>query len=663
LQEPATSKVIPLNDDEFKSVLAKLKPVIGQLADAYWLASLMEPERKKDIHAVAQALASELLDEGYSGKHILLEPPPRQKSKGGYPLGTVMYAGKPSGIFGLRESDWPQHVAILGRSGAGKTNIGHIIIWNLLKAEKPFIVLDWRRNYSHFKERPEGKNIMLFPLGEEKSLYFNPLKPPARLSGNQLQAYQRDIVSVILGAYLPGNHLLSTRGVEYFMLRAIEDLERESGEFITFDDMRYYVEDYRAAGFERDWKVTSLNALYKLTTGPIGRLFNSVDGTALADILDKQAILELDSLGSRTDRSAFTQSLLLWLYYYRLTEGKTISFKHAFIVEEAHNLFLKTKNGDQPLNDYVMRQMRDLGQSLVLLDQNPSLISIPALGNTGTTICLNLKHGDDVEAAGKALTLPKEQWENIGKLKTGQAIVKVQDRWPKPFLVKFPLFPVSGSLGPRRRPGETVLTDSLQRTPEDGDSAQKERIRAPPASDRRERKEEEISSEERDFLRDIAEYPLSVVTERYGRLGLSVHKGNAIKENLLETGLIEQEKVSVPQGSVTLLKATEKGRELLASWGIQPKALPHNGSLSHEYTKKRIAEEYRSRGYHVEEEYPLGGGKAVDLMATKGDERIAIEVETGKSQVNENLRKCKEAGFEKVVVVRTNGTPHLKSGN
>ena len=40
-------------------------------------------------------------------------------------------------------------------------------------------------------------------------------------------------------------------------------------------------------------------------------------------------------------------------------------------------------------------------------------------------------------------------------------------------------------------------------------------------------------------------------------------------------------------------------------------------------------------------------------MATKGDERIAIEIETGKSDVKENVRKCKEVGFEKVVLVRT----------
>ena len=163
---PATSRVIHV-DDELKSLLARLRPVIGdEMTNAYWLGSLLQPERRQDIRAVVQALATELLDEGYSGKHILLEPPRPEKSKGKYSLGKVMYAGKPYGSFALREKDFSQHIAILGRSGAGKTNIGHIIVWNLLKSGKPFIVLDWRRNYSNMLDTTEGKDILLFTLGE-----------------------------------------------------------------------------------------------------------------------------------------------------------------------------------------------------------------------------------------------------------------------------------------------------------------------------------------------------------------------------------------------------------------------------------------------------------------------------------------------------------------
>ena len=58
-------------------------------------------------------------------------------------------------------------------------------------------------------------------------------------------------------------------------------------------------------------------------------------------------------------------------------------------------------------------------------------------------------------------------------------------------------------------------------------------------------------------------------------------------------------------------------------------------------------------GYTVEEEVSIGDGKAVDLVATKDSKRIAIEVETGKSDVDENVRKCREAGFNIVNVLRT----------
>ena len=96
------------------------------------------------------------------------------------------------------------------------------------------------------------------------------------------------------------------------MLKSIEHLEGNLPGPITFNDIRGYIQNYMAVGFEKDWKVTSLNALFKLTTGPIGRLFNSPGTATMNDILEDPVILELDSLGSKTDRSAFTQALFFY---------------------------------------------------------------------------------------------------------------------------------------------------------------------------------------------------------------------------------------------------------------------------------------------------------------------------------------------------------------
>lgn len=648
--------MICMYSTEFKDLLAKLRPVIGEMADAFWLATLLDPGQEKDIHAVTQAMAAELLDESYIGRNILLEPPPRDKVKGEYPLGTVTYANKLICPFGLLDSDLPQHVAILGRSGAGKTNVGYLLVWNLLRAGKPFIVLDWRGTYKHFLGRPEGKEIMVFNLGDDKSLSFNPLDPPRNLTKNQAQAYLRDIVSVITTTYLPGHHLLSTRGVEYFFLKALDLLGTDGDKPVTFNDIYNFMKGYHADSREKDWKVSALNILFKLTTGPVGLLMNSAGASTVADILDKPVVLELTALGSETDRSVFTQTLLLWLYYNRLAEGKSQTFKHAVLIEEAHNLFLKRPNSEQSVHDLMLRQMRELGESMVLLDQNPSLLTVPALGNTGVTICLNLKHGDDVEAAGKAMTLPRENWDYIGRLPVGQGIVKLQDRWLKPFLVRFPQFPISSSSHHPQAKRRDSGSDSVKQAIEELRSALNEAISALPQQDRGEKEISEIATRERDLLVDIAKHPLAVVTKRYARLGWNARTGTEIKQTLLERGLIEQERISVPNGSVSLLKVTKKGQKLLIrSEGMEVKALPKNASLEHEYWKELVAERYRQMGYKVEKEVPIGEGRAVDLVASKDGKRIAIEIETGKSDARANVKKCREVGFDEVIVLNTQG--------
>lgn len=642
-----------MNSDDFKDTLARLRPVIGDMADAFWLTALLDPSQQKGVQAVARALASELLGESYIGQHVLLQPPPKEKSAGDYSLGWVLYAGKPICHFELREAELPQHVAILGRSGAGKSNIGYLLTWNLLRKRKPFMVLDWRRNYRHLATQAEGKDLAILAVGEVESLSFNPLQPPAVLATNQQEAYLRDIISIMCTTYLPGHHLLSTRGVEYLFLKALEELRARSGKPVAFNDLRTYVEDYKPHSREGEWKVSAENMLLKLTTGPLGRVFNSIGSIALADLLDHQVILELDSLGSQTDRTAFTKCLLLWLFYHRLAEGKSPSSKHVLLIEEAHQCFLKKHDGQQSVPDLILRQMRDLGQSLVLLDQNPSLLSVPALGNTATTICLNLKHADDLEAAGKALTLPKGQWHYIGRLGVGQAIVKVPRGHSTPFLVQFPLFPVKHSPDVHSAKPNAANTDSLKSKVYEFQFALNEAIRALRETDRSQKEEIGIGARERRLIMDIVKYPFSVVTERYKRLGWSAHTGTRVKRRLLEKRLIAQERIRVPEGAVTLLKLTESGKFLLRQEAIEVSGFPKNASLEHEYWKHRIAEDYRGRGYTVEEEVPIGRGRAVDLVATKNGKKTAIEIETGKSDVQANVRKCKEAGFEQVAVVKT----------
>ena len=50
----------------------------------------------------------------------------------------------------------------------------------------------------------------------------------------------------------------------------------------------------------------------------------------------------------------------------------------------------------------------------------------------------------------------------------------------------------------------------------------------------------------------------------------------------------------------------------------------------------------------------MKGNAAVDILASKPGEKIAIEVETGKSNIKANLEKLKDASFDKIILLATN---------
>jgi len=52
-------------------------------------------------------------------------------------------------------------------------------------------------------------------------------------------------------------------------------------------------------------------------------------------------------------------------------------------------------------------------------------------------------------------------------------------------------------------------------------------------------------------------------------------------------------------------------------------------------------------------EHPIKGDGFVDVVAERPGERVAIEIETGKSDIKMNVQKLRGLGFDRVVLVAT----------
>jgi hypothetical protein len=129
------------------------------------------------------------------------------------------------------------------------------------------------------------------------------------------------------------------------------------------------------------------------------------------------------------------------------------------------------------------------------------------------------------------------------------------------------------------------------------------------------------------FLKGILEDPLIGINQRYKRLGVSTRHGNESKDRLIQAGLVKAVDVPTPTARLKLLELTAAGDRYSRQHKLSTGPRLRNGA-EHKYWKQKVAEHFGSKGYTVAIEKPVVNGKRVDVEAVRGDERLAIEVET-----------------------------------
>ena len=350
----------------------------------------------------------------------------------------------------------------------------------------------------------------------------------------------------------------------------------------------------------------------------------------------------------------FSEALTLYLYRYRLTQGPREKLTNLIVLEEAHNLLLAKQAGSkESVLESSIRMIRQYGLGYIFVDQSASLLSKVAFANSYATIALSQKLRADVQTIAGAMNLSDEQKEALSTLPVGTAIVRLADEHSEPFLIRVPKSPVrEGSVSddriraqrtgdftssgpntppqPRPQPVSPVpVPDKKQNEdnphpPSPGESPQAS-VSSKTCCDSLIQPSPEVAKltrEELRFLTDLVGRPLSTTVHRYERLHLSRRRGNAVRQHLQALGLIEPGPVS-------------------------------RASLEHRYWVQRPREHFEKQGYGVTCEYAIAGNGAVDLLAEKPGERVAIEVETGKSDIRANLTKVHTAGFNRMALVAT----------
>jgi len=646
-----------------EEICQRLKPLMGNKIDRLHKLYLLENNKgKKEIEQMLEFLYDKTFKKNYElTHHTTLLPPPSDLTRGEYPLGQISYANKQLYPFGLRENDWIKHVLIVGASGSGKTNLCFQLLNNFLHKKKPFLVFDWKRNYRDILSTKDSKNVRIYTVGREIAPFkFNPLIPPPN---TQAKTWVKKLIEMIAHATFCGE------GVMYLLQKGLDETYEKFGlynnaaieKYPTLHDLQETILNMNVKGRAAGWMSSTVRALGSLTFGESGKVFDYQHDAHMVEILNNPVILELDAL-TNSDKTFLVESLLLWIHHYRLSspDGQREKFDHAIILEEAHHIIGKEKSdlvGGEAITDVIIREIRELGESVIIIDQCPSLLSLPARGNTWATFVLNLKDAKDVNSAASALLLEAADKKILGRLKTGQAVTKLQGRWHAPFTITIPYIAIrKGSIS------DEFLYKYMQSYSTDSgtEKLSNSNIFNIPQNSKQRKIEEEIKTEEVELLKDIKGNPYSGVVERYQRLRWSMRKGNKNKSILIEKNFLAPEVITTRTGKTTILSLTKKAKDFLNKDNDPPEPELRHGGATHEYWKHTYAKIYQDKGYKTILEEPIGNGKSIDLVAYKDNIKIAFEIETGRSDILANINKCLDLNYDHIILVATNNKAKTK---
>lgn len=669
-----------------RELLARLAPVIGsERAQKLWRAYLAgDGTDRRELEGALEAYAARLLeDRPDAGVPGLFPPPPPETCQGGIMLGDVLYGGKNRWPFGLRLEELNRHLGLYGSSGSGKSNGIALILDGLRSQGIPYLLCDFKRTFRSLLR--EDSELVLFTAGDAGTspFRFNPLIPPPSTS---IEVWSKKIISALSHAFMQG------AGSESLLVTALERAYAEAANearLPTFADVSRILEEDKVRGRKAMWMDSARRAITSVSTGNAKDVFCPERPMDIAKLLTRRVILELELLNT-AEQTFLSEALLLWVIQYRMNEtGPRETLRHAILIEEAHHLLRSPPgvgDGSEPVIHVALREVRELGESVILATQNASVVPVPVFGNQATTLAFHTKHASDVRATAQAMLLKDEAKDELGRLPIGEAIIRAP-RWPNPIHVRLSHRPIAkGTVSDAQirknatqmacsadsalyHPANTKQSvqagiprpdDKDSSIPESGSSqAKPERPAfASPATTPQERVQENGPSElELAMLADIVEHPFDGVVRRIQRQHASRRKGSAALKALEQRGLLKPAHVFTGTSLVKLYDLTKAGRALAHQHNLGPLPDITEGGITHRYWVNHTAKQLQEASWKVKTEHRVSDDLIVDIHAEKDGKAMAILVETGKSNIKANVTKAVSQEYKEIWIITDK--PHI----
>jgi hypothetical protein len=609
-------------------------------------------------------------------------------------------------LLGIDNQDRAVHVYVIGASGSGKTKFLEVLIHqDILRGERfgvisphSDLIIDIKGFLACTAEQTGDydlldKVVLVDPTDPKYTVVFNVLEPLPGVShekqaqefvtvcklrwgdswGPRMESKFRHSLIALSEAGLPLVFLLRFLTVQDFRKQVLEKVSNPivRADFENFDQL--------TKRQQLEWTEPITNKVSQFLSDPrIYQMFaHPRSSFSIRDVMDsgKRLLLSTDkgSLGdsvsdllnglfmAKVQMAAFSRS--------NIPESKRVPW--TLYCDEFQNFV-----GTGSSFDVVLSEARKYRLALVManqtLEQIPRDLQSVILGNTGIQVYFRINRKDAEILAKEGFAYSGYDLKEVSMY--GHRYWSLGEEWEKYFETLQRLPPrtvyvshrIKGGMLPFRTATIEPAYEVLGMEPDDyyewlaglpigrqflvereglnatvGDGSSQNGPETPTNG---------LRDDERAFLVFITENPDTPVSQVYKALGLSVRKGNQVRDDLKEQGLIVAIETRMGSGG-RLAKFVIPTFEALELLGKEPPE--GRGGPIHRHVQQMVLGGAKAKGYSGEVERTLGNGGVADVYLERDGQRIAIEVAVVSKPEREieHIKRCLEAGCDRVFVV------------
>ena len=278
-----------------------------------------------------------------------------------------------------------KHIAILAKTGAGKSYAGGVLLEELAEAKIPVVIIDPHGEYSTLRLMNKNKKEMKYfdHFGIKAKNYREQVSIFGINTGKALRLSSKLNANEIF-SMLPAGLSASQKGLLYTALRNLE------GRDYTIRDI---IEEVANSNSQAKWNLVSMLEFLDGT-----KVF-SANPTSPKDIVQPGKISVIDLKEDRPEIQQIVAMKLIEDLFKARKHGRIPSF--LLMIEEAHN-FCPERGFGEVASSKVIRTVasegRKFGFGLCIVTQRPARVDKSVLSQCNTQVILKVTNPNDLKA-------------------------------------------------------------------------------------------------------------------------------------------------------------------------------------------------------------------------------------------------------------------------